>query len=189
MHGFADGTEYDAALRKFFLKGGLHGHRVHHGIHRRTAQCQTFLQRDSEFIEGFHQLGVYLIQRFRPVLLHAFRRVGIVGNGLVIYLRHLQVRPRRLFLRLPITESLQTELKQPFRLFLFGRNETHHILVQATLYDFGLHVGTETVLIFLMRHLTDKLVFPFVRPLSVLRNVPTSLIFFFFIHFFHISHL
>ena len=38
LYGIADGAEYHALLGEVLLEGGLHGHGVHDGVHRHTAQ-------------------------------------------------------------------------------------------------------------------------------------------------------
>ena len=51
LHCLADTAEDDALLTEFLLEGSLHRHRVHDGIYGGTAQSQTLLQRNTEFIE------------------------------------------------------------------------------------------------------------------------------------------
>ena len=62
----------------------------------------------------------------------------------------------------PIVVCLEAEVEQPLRLALLGRDEAHHLFVQAHRNHFRVHIGGETVFIFLLGKLTHKLI---VRPL------------------------
>ena len=149
LYGIAYGTEYYSLLGELLLERGLHRHRVHDGIHCHAAQGQTLLEWYAELVKRLHQLGVYVLL-VGTVL---GQRVGIVGNGLIVYLRQVDVSPRRLLERLPVAQGLQPELKHPLRLTLLLRDEAHDILVESSLYDVRMHVGGEAVLIFLVGHL------------------------------------
>ena len=50
----------------------------------------------------------------------------------------------------PVVVGLEAELQEPFGFALFGRDETHHLFVEAAFYDFGVHVGGEAVFILLL---------------------------------------
>ena len=70
----------------------------------------------------------------------------------------MDMAPSGLLHLLPVSESLQTELQHPVRLALLGRYEAHDVLIQAVGYYLGMHVGGESVLIFLLCHLAHELV-------------------------------
>lgn len=92
LYRLADGHEDDALLFQLLLESRLHGDRVHDGIHRHTAQCETFLQRDSQFVECLHQLRVDVVHGLHLALLLC-HRVGIVRDSLIVYLRKGDMRP------------------------------------------------------------------------------------------------
>ena len=41
-------------------------------------------------------------------------------------------------------------MQEPLGFALFGRDETHHLFVEAAFYNFGVHVGGEAVFILLL---------------------------------------
>ena len=151
LYGIANRTEDDALLGKVLLKGGLYRHRVHNGVYSHTAQRQSLLKRYAELVECLHQLRVYLLLLVRRLL---GKRVGIVGNRLVVYLGHMHVRPCWLLKLLPVAESLEAELQHPVGFALLLRDQSNDILVQAFLYDVGMHIGSKAVLVFLVGHLS-----------------------------------
>ena len=61
-------AEYYAFLGKFLFKSGLHRHRVHYGIDGCPAKCETFFERNAQFVERLHQFRVNVINGFRPFL-------------------------------------------------------------------------------------------------------------------------
>ncbi|CUP36305.1 Uncharacterised protein [Segatella copri] len=73
LHSLTNTAEDDALLTEFLLEGSLHRHRVHDGIYSGTAQSQTLLQRNTEFVECFLQLRINLL-----VFWLLCQRVGIV---------------------------------------------------------------------------------------------------------------
>ena len=150
LYGVAYRAEDDALLRELLLESGLHRHRVHDGIHRHTAERKAFLERDAELVERLHQLRVYLLLAVVLLLRH---RVGVVGNCLIVYLRQVEVSPRRLFLCLPELERLEAEVEHPVRFALLLRDETHHVLVKSLVYYIRMHVCGEPESILLLRHL------------------------------------
>ena len=156
LHCVAYRAEYDALLGQLLLEGGLHRHRVHYGVDRRSAQRQPLFQRNAQLVEGLHQFGVNLLL-LRLGLLG--QRVGIVRYGLVVNLRQMHVSPRGLLHREPVAESLQAEVEHPFRLALLGRNEPHDVLVQSSVDYLCVYVGGEAELVFLFGHAAHKLVF------------------------------
>ena len=157
FHRLADGAEDDALLLQFLAKGCLNAHRVHHSIHSRTTQCQTFFQGDAQLIEGLHQLGVYF-SGISGISGISGRGIGIVADILIVYLRHLQVTPSGSLQRLPVAERLQSKLQQPLGFPLLPGDQSHHILRESFIYHLGLYIGSEAVLVLLLRHLSHKLI-------------------------------
>ena len=117
LDGIADRAKQYTHLCQFFLEGGFHRHRVHDSIYRHPAQRQSLFQRDAQFVERLHQLGIYL---FLVAALFACHRVGIVRNGLVIHLGQMHMPPLGLFQGAPIPISLQAEVEHPLRLTLLA---------------------------------------------------------------------
>ena len=109
LYGVAYRAEDDAFLGEVLREGGLHAHGVHDGVYRHAAECESFFERYSELVECLHQLGIYLL----ILVLLLCERVGVVRNRLIVDLGHVHVAPLRLLHRLPVAESLQTELKHP----------------------------------------------------------------------------
>ena len=70
----------------------------------------------------------------------------------------MHMAPLRLLLLFPIFQGAQAEVQQPLRLSLLLRDEAHDILVQSDGYDFGMYVSGEAELIFLLGHLTHKVI-------------------------------
>ena len=65
----------------------------------------------------------------------------------------------RLFL--PVTKSLEAELKHPLGLPLFSRDKPNDVFVQPFFDDFSMYVRGEAELVFLFGHLTDIFIFLF----------------------------
>ena len=156
LHCLANRREDDTLLGEFLLEGGLHRHRVHHCVDSRTAQGQALLKGNAQLVERFFQLGVYL-----PVLWLLGQRVGIVGDGLEVDLRHMHMSPFRHRQREPVAISLQAEVEQPLGLALLLRDQPHHVLVESLGDDICVNVGGEAVLVLLLRHLLHISVFFF----------------------------
>ena len=159
--GLADRAEDDALLAELLAERRLDAHRVHHGIDGCSGQCHALLQRDAQLVEGLHQLRVDFLLSLLPLApcpLPLAGRVSIVGDGLVVNLRHLEVSPSRLLKGQPIAISIQAELQQPVRFSLLLGDEAHDVLRQTLLDDVRLHVGSEAVLVLLLRHLTHETV-------------------------------
>ena len=146
-HGFADGGEDDAFLLQFLFESGLHADGVHDGINRHAGELHAFFKRDAEFVKSLHQFRVNLLLSLVALLL---RRVGVVGNRLIVYGREIHMSPRRRFERQPVTIGFEAKVQKPFRFSLFGGNEANDVLVQTFLNDFGVNVGREAVFIFLL---------------------------------------
>ena len=58
------------------------------------------------------------------------------------------MRPFRRSEGLPVSESLQTELEEPFRLALLARDEPHSLFCQAGGHNLRVDIRSETVFIF-----------------------------------------
>ena len=160
-HGLADGAEDDALLTEFFAERRLDAHGVHDGIDSRTGQRHAFLQGDAQLVEGLHQFRVDLLLSLLPLAprsLPLSRGVGIVGDGLIVDVGHLEVAPSGLFQSEPVAVGIQAELQQPVRLALRHGDEAHDIFRQTLLDDVRLDVGGEAVLVLLLRHLAHKAV-------------------------------
>lgn len=145
-HGLTDGAEDDALFLQFLLEGGFDRHGVHHGINGHTRECQTLMKRDAEFVEGFHQFGVYLFAAF---LLLFLGRVGIIRDGLIVDLWQVDVSPFGLLQCEPIAIGLQAEVEQPFWFAFLRGDETNDIFIEASLDDFRMDIGGEAVFVFL----------------------------------------
>ena len=86
-------------------------------------------QRDSQFLVGFQQFGIHIIQRF-GLLRHAFgARIVVlvlkVDGGIVHH------GPIGLFLGQPTGVCLQPPLGHPRGLLIFSRDQAHDVLGQA----------------------------------------------------------
>ena len=137
LDGFADRAEDDTLFAELLLEGGLDGDGIHDGIDSCIAtQRQTFLERDTEFVEGLFQFRVDGAVTLR--FLH--RRIGIVADGLIVDRWHVNMSPCRLLLLLPVAKSPQAEVQHPLRLTLFGRDEPNDLLVQSLLNHLGIYV-------------------------------------------------
>ena len=103
LHRLADGAENDAFLGELFLESRLHRHGIHHSIHSRATQGKTLFERNAQFVESLHQFGVDFLALCIVLLL---RRIGIVGNRLIVDVGQTKMSPCGLCLCLPIAESL-----------------------------------------------------------------------------------
>src|SRR3712207_4827317 len=83
--------------------------------------------------------------------LFLLRRVGIVRNCLIVYLRNTEMRPCGNLQRQPMPVRFQTKLEQPLGFVLLRRNEPDHVFIQPSLDDFGVHIGCKAVLVLLIR--------------------------------------
>ena len=156
-HGLRDAAEDDALGGQALTERGLHADRVHNGIHSRATEGQPLFQRDAQLVEGAHQLRVDVISARGPLLLRR-RRVGIIGDSLIVNLRHVEMRPCGLRHLLPDVKGIETELQQPCRLVLLVRDETHGVLSEATFDDVRIYVATKTVGVTLIRYRADVIV-------------------------------
>ena len=146
-YSLGDGTEDDTFLGEFLLEGSLDRHRVHDGIDSCTRQGKAILERNTQFVESLHEFGVNLLIL---AILRLCRRVGIVGNSLIVDGRQGDMSPRRLLPGLPVAICLKTEIEKPFGFsFLLG-DEPYDILVKSLLDDFGMYVGSKTEFVFLL---------------------------------------
>ena len=112
------GAEYNALLHQCFFESGLYRYRVHHCIHSHSTQCHLFFQRNTQFIKCLYQFRIYFIHTLRSFFL--LRRIGIVGNCLIIDFRNTEMGPCRHLQRQPMAVRFQSELQQPFG-FIFLR--------------------------------------------------------------------
>ena len=154
LDGFADGAEDDALLTKFVLESGLHRHRIHNGIDGCVAtQRKTFLEGNAQLVEGLLQLRIN-----GPVAFSLFgHRVGIIGDRLIIDGGQCDMPPIGLSHGLPMTESLQAELKHPVGFTFLRGDQSDDILVQTPLDDLGLNIGGEAELVLLLGYATHQL--------------------------------
>ena len=124
--------------------GGLDAHGVHHGVHGHSHLQFLFLERNTEFVESVEKLGVYLVERFGPFLLH---RRGIIAYCLEVYFGDVEMGPVRRGEREPVSVGLQAEFKQPVRLSLSGGNKPYHVLVETLGDNLRVDVGGETIFV------------------------------------------
>ena len=115
-NGFTDTAEDDAFFLKTLLESRFHRNGVHNRIDGHSGQLHTFFEGDAEFVEGLHQLRIDFIGTFQILSLC---RVSIIGDGLIVDFRQMDMPPRRCSLRHPIAVGLQTEIQKPFGLTLF----------------------------------------------------------------------
>ena len=141
-HGLADGAENHAQLGETLAIGGAHTHAVDNGIHRHAAQCLALLKGYAQFVEGLHQFWIHLA-------LFLLLGSGKVADVLVVDFGQVHVPPGGLAQRFPVCKRLQTELQQPLRLMLEGRNLAHHILVESFGNHIRVDVGHKAIFIFL----------------------------------------
>ena len=165
FHRLANRHEDDAFLFQFLLECCLYRYGIHDGVNGDAAKGEAFFEGNAEFVEGLCQFRVDVVRRLRSVrfLCH---RVGIVRDCLIVNRRQCDMSPRRLFLPAPVSECVETEVKQPLRLALLCRDEPHDIFIQSDGYDFGMDVGGEPVFVFLFSHLTHKFVLFFHKGIS-----------------------
>ena len=150
LHCLADGAEQDTLVLQHLLRSGLHRHRVHDGVVCHTCQLLLLPQGDTQLVEGGKQLRVHLVKALFQLFLLGSR---IIDNILVVHLVILQMTPVGLLHGLPLAESVQAELQQPFRLVLFLRYEAYHIFVKALADGVCLDIGDKTPFILLVGNL------------------------------------
>ena len=157
-HCFGNGAEDDPFLGEGVAERGLDRDGIHDRIDRHVA-CERcpFLEGDTEFVEGLHDLFVNLV--FLSLLFLGLR-CRVIGDCLKIDLGDSEVRPGGRDHGLPFAEGFESELKEPFGFVLLGRDEPNDILVQSGRHDIGLHVGGEAVFIVLRGYVLDDLFQP-----------------------------
>ena len=147
-HRFGEGTENHAGVRQFFLERGRHGNAVEYRIHGHPGQHFLLVQRDTQFLVGFQQFRVNLVQAFGAVRFGFWS--GVIGNGLVVDGRVMHVRPFRFGHARPAPERIQAPFQQPFGFFLFGGYQCDNLFVEAGRDGIGIDLGNETVFVFLV---------------------------------------
>ena len=109
------------------------------------------MQRDAELLESLGERRVYLLGAL-TVLLGG----GVVYDVLIVYFRQVEMAPAGLLHGLPLAECVQTELQEPFRLFLKGGNRPDDVFVQALRDIDLLDVRDESFLVLLLRDVLQQ---------------------------------
>ena len=154
LHGLAHRAEYHAEFSEFLAIGGFHAHAVHHGVDGHAAEPQLLLQGDAKFVEGALQFRVDFAALGSLFLLGR----GIITDVLEVEFGHSHMTPCRDLEREPVAVSLQSELQQPLRLALQGRDAAHHILVEPLGNHRGVDVGHKAIAILLVGRLVDYVI-------------------------------
>ena len=102
-------------FRQLFLVGGGDGNTVKHRVHSNIAEALLLAQGNAEFVKGFQELGVHLIEA--GLLLLLLRRC-VINDVLIINLGITELSPVRLFQRQPVAKCLEPKLQQKVRLLL-----------------------------------------------------------------------
>ncbi len=134
----------------------LHRHAVHNRIHGHTRQSLLLVQRDAQAIERIQNSRIHLLQALRRVRLTTRRR--IIAQRLKINIRHLQMPPPGRRQRPPMLVGTQTKIKQPLRLALLLRNQTHDIRIQAPRNDIRIDIAHKAILILAAHSIAQSLV-------------------------------
>ena len=149
LYRLTERTEYNTFLSQVLLKRCLDRNTVHNGIDSHSAQYLLFFQRNSQLIEGFQQFWINFFHTFRSVFLNGSR---VINNILIIDRRNFQQSPVRHFQCLPVTESTQAKLKQPFRLMFLGRNNPNGLFIQPSMDHICIYIRNESIFIFPIRY-------------------------------------
>ena len=100
-------------------------------------------QRNAELLVGLEDFRIDFVERRQRILL----RRRIVIGVLIIDLRIIDACPSRLAHGEPALKGFEPPGQHPFRLILFGRNETDGIFRQALRGLLGFDIGDEPVFI------------------------------------------
>ncbi len=147
LHRLGERAEDDALLRQLVLEGGGDGDAVEHRVHGHAGEHLLLVQRDAELLVGLEQLRIHLVQALGRVVLGLGRR--IVGDGLVVDGRVVDVGPSGLLHAEPVSVGPKSPFEQEGGLFLLGRDERDDVLVQPRRDGVRFHVGIEAVLVLL----------------------------------------
>ena len=142
MHSFRHRTENDADLSQLVLVGGRHRHAVENDIDRDAGQRHALVQRYAKLLEGAQQFRIDLVHAFQLRLLLG---CSVIADRLEIDLRIVDIGPLRLLHLEPRLVRLESELEQPLRFALLGRNHPDGVFTEPFRRDIGLDVGDETV--------------------------------------------
>ena len=151
-HRLAERAEDDAELRQLALERRRHRDAVEHRVYRDPGQHLAFPERNAKLLIGAQQLGIDLVERFRPAVL-LWRR--IIGGGLVIDRRQVELGPIGLRHLLPGAKRGKAPFEEPFGLVLLGRDEADRLLAEAGRRFVGFDVGDKTVFVALLRKRAD----------------------------------
>ena len=108
----------------------------------------------AEAVESLDELRVDFIEALFQFL---FTRGGVVGDSLEVDGGYVEVCPVRGRQSLPISESLEPEVKQPVRLTFEVRDEAHGLFGEAGGYDICVYVGCEAILILRVGGFVDNI--------------------------------
>src|SRR5207253_643442 len=92
-HRLAHRAKDDAELRELFLERRRHRDAVEHRVDGNAGERLALTQRDAELLVSAKQLGIDLVERFRPGILLGR---GIVRGGLIVDRREMELGPIRL---------------------------------------------------------------------------------------------
>ena len=155
LHRFAEAHEDDALLLQRRLEGGLHAHAIEHHVHGHANQALLLFERDAQFLEGLHQLGIGLVEAIERRLL---LRGTVVVAVLVVDLGVVHMRPVRLLHLQPKAVGFKPPLQHPLGLVLLRADEANDVLVQPFRGLLALDVRDETVGVFLLGDLAEDIV-------------------------------
>ena len=150
--GLREGAEYDALLGEGLAEGGLDGDGVEDCVYRdHSGKGLALMQRDAQLLESLGQSRIDLLWP-----LTVFLWGGVVYDILIVDFGQVEMAPAGLLHGLPLAECIQTELQEPFRLFLEGGYHADNVLVQALRDIDLLDVRDESFLVLLLRDVLQQ---------------------------------
>ena len=150
LHRFGEGAENDAQFSELFAEGGRDRDAIEDRIDGNAGQSLLFIEGDPQFLEGFEQFGIHLVEAIDRLL-----RLGsaVVDDLLVIDGIAFNLRPARIFHVDPVPVRLEAILEQPLRLTLSARDLLYRRFVQPWRQRIRLHIGDKTELVLAIREL------------------------------------
>ena len=143
LYRLAERAKNNSFFGKGFFESCFYRYAIHNRIHGNTRKRHLFFERNAQFVEGFQQFGIHLVETFGSV--GAWRCV--IGYALVVYCRNFQMRPLGHFHFRPLMVCFQSVIEHPLRFVFFCRNDANNIFVESNRNDICFNVSCKSVFV------------------------------------------
>ena len=145
LNGLRKRAENHTGFSELFLERCCNGYAVEHGIHGDAREARALVQRYTELVVGFEQLGIDFVKALGAILV-GLRR-GVIGNRVEIDFRIIKMGPLGLLHVEPLAVGAQAPLEHELRLVLACGDSPNDVFVEAWRQALGFDIGYETVFV------------------------------------------